>query len=259
MNLFFNVVSMNRQIERSKKGYTFLLSMVNCYLVEYNYLDYRKALDLQNRVRTIKENDRTYDDFLMILQHNPVFTLGKQGTRDEIIVPDEILIKEGIDVVSVKRGGKVTYHGPGQLVAYFLLDLVKRKISVPDFVWRMEQTIIDTLAYYGIAGDRREGYPGVWVKNRGIMTKVAAVGARASKQITSHGLALNVNTNMDHFQMIIPCGISEFQPISMKQILEKELDMKDIYHQYAKVFAKVFEAELVPLKEEEFEMRLEND
>ncbi len=230
--------------------------MDTCYFVEYDYLDYKKALMLQSQIRVIKETNREYDDFLMVLQHNPVFTLGKRGKREDIIVSDEILEKEGIEVIITDRGGKVTYHGPGQIVGYFLLDLIRAKLSIPDFVWGMEQTVIETIKHEMIIGFRREGFPGIWVKNNGIPAKIAAVGAKASKKITSHGLALNVNTNMNHFQMIIPCGIKEFTPMSMEQLIGKRLDMKEIYHFFEKAFETVFERKLIQLKSEKFEERI---
>lgn len=218
------------------------INMVNiCYLVKYKQLDYVASLELQNKIRGIKEGDRTFNDFVFLLQHNPVFTIGRQGTRAEILVSNDILKSERISTVNVERGGKVTYHGSGQLVVYLLLDLIKNKLSVPDFVWKMEETVIKTIQKWEIKGKRRKNHPGVWVKIDGIDRKIAAIGARASKKITSHGLALNVNTNMKHFEMIIPCGIKSNPPISMKQILNWEIEMTEVYNTYERIFEDVFQ------------------
>ena len=227
--------------------------MRKCYLVEYDLLEYRYSLDLQQRIRTIKENDSDYANFLLVLQHNPVFTIGKKGSREDILVTDEILKEEGIDVVDVRRGGEVTYHGPGQLVGYFHLNLTRLSLSVDQFVWNMEETLIELLKGYKIEGWREEGYPGVWVNFQGRKWKLAAVGARASKMITSHGLALNVNTIMDHFRLIVPCGITEFEPISMKQLLGKSLDIKKIYKKFEKAFERIFNLELEKITENQLE------
>lgn len=233
--------------------------MKKCYLVEYDYIEYRKSLKLQQDIRLIKEEDRDFDNFLLVLQHNPVFTIGKKGSRDDILATEEILQKEGIDVIEVIRGGEVTYHGPGQLVGYFLLNLSRLSISVDQFVWDMEEILIQLLQEYGIEGWRKEGYPGVWLNYQGRPWKIAAVGARASKLITSHGLALNVNTNMDHFRLIVPCGITEYEPISMEKILGKKLDIKEIYKKFERLFESIFEIELEQISNEELEKRIKTN
>jgi lipoyl(octanoyl) transferase len=227
--------------------------MRNCYLVEYNLFEYRKSLNLQQKLRAIKENNRDFADFLLVLQHNPVFTIGKRGTRDDILAPEKILQNEGIDVIEVKRGGEVTYHGPGQLVGYFHLNLSRAKTSVDQFIWKMEEILIRILKKYKIEGWRMEGYPGVWVDYQRRKWKMAAIGARVSKMITSHGLALNINTNMDHFRMIVPCGITEYEPISMKQVLNESLVIKEIYEIFEKVFEEVFEMKLEKISINKFE------
>ncbi len=233
--------------------------MRKCYLVEYDYLEYRKSLELQQAVRSFKEENRDYDNFLLVLQHNPVFTIGKRGSRDDILATEDILKNEGIDVIEVRRGGEVTYHGPGQLVGYFLLNLAKLNISVDKFVGNMEEILIQLLKGYGLEGWRKEGYPGVWLNYQGRPWKIAAVGARVSKLITSHGLALNVNTNMDHFRLIVPCGITEYEPISMEKILGKKLDIKEVYSKFEQLFESIFEIKLEEITDQEFEKRIKKD
>ncbi|TET77323.1 MAG: lipoyl(octanoyl) transferase LipB [Candidatus Heimdallarchaeota archaeon] len=233
--------------------------MRKCYLVEYNLLEYRYSLDLQQRIRTKKENDGEFANFLLVLQHNPIFTIGKKGSRDDILATNEILEEEEIDIIEVRRGGEVTYHGSGQLVGYFHLNLIKLNMGVDQFVWSMEETLIELLKEYKIEGWRKEGYPGVWVDYQGRKWKLAAIGARASKRITSHGLALNVNTNMDHFRLIIPCGITEYEPISMKQVLGKSLDIKEIYEKFERSFEKIFNLKLEKITENQLEEMIKRD
>ena len=230
--------------------------MRKCYLVEYDYLEYRHSLKLQLNVRSIKEENRDFDNFLLVLQHNPVFTIGKRGSREDILATEEILENEGIDVLEVKRGGEVTYHGPGQLVGYFLLNLAKLGISVDQFVWNMEEILVQLLREYKIEGWRKEGYPGVWTNYQGRPWKLAAVGARVSKLITSHGLALNVNTNMDHFRLIVPCGITEYEPISMAKVLGNKLDIKEVYKKFEQLFETIFDIKLEQITDKEFEKRI---
>lgn len=233
--------------------------MRKCYLVEYNLLEYRYSLDLQQRIRSIKENNSGFANFLLVLQHNPIFTIGKKGSREDILATNEILEEEEIDIIEVRRGGEVTYHGPGQLVGYFHLNLIKLNMGVDQFVWSMEETLIELLKEYKIEGWRKKGFPGVWVDYQGRKWKLAAIGARASKRITSHGLALNVNTNMDHFRLIIPCGITEYEPISMKQILGKSLDIKEIYEKFARIFEKIFSLKLEKITENQLEEMIKKD
>ncbi|MHA1202874.1 MAG: lipoyl(octanoyl) transferase LipB [Candidatus Heimdallarchaeaceae archaeon] len=155
--------------------------------------------------------------------------------------------------------GEVTYHGPGQLVGYFLLNLAKLHISVDKFVWNMEEILIQLLREYGIEGWRKEGYPGAWINHQGRPWKIAAVGARASKLITSHGLALNVNTNMNHFRLIVPCGITEYEPISMEKVLGKKLDIKEVYRKLEQLFETIFEIKLEQITDTELEKRIKEN
>jgi lipoate-protein ligase B len=227
--------------------------MRNCFLVEYKSLEYRKSLDLQKQLRERKESNRDFDDFLLVLQHNHVFTIGRKGSKEDILAPENLLKEEGIDVVNVKRGGEVTYHGPGQLIGYLHLNLSRANLSVDQFVWNMEEVLIQLLDIYGIKGWRLEGYPGVWINHQARKWKIASIGARASKMISSHGLALNINTDMEHFQMIVPCGITKFSPISMKQVLEKTLSITEIYNKFEQSFEKIFKMKLVKIASDKLE------
>ena len=138
-------------------------------------------------------------------------------------------------------------------MGYILLNLTRAKTSVDQFIWKMEEILIMLLKIYEIEGWRKEGYPGVWTDYQKRKWKIAAIGARVSKMITSHGLALNVNTDMDHFRMIVPCGITEYEPISMKQVLNKSLVMKDVYENFENTFEEVFDMKLEKISINKFE------
>jgi len=143
-----------------------------------------------------QRRDAGSPDELWLLEHPPVFTLGLAGRREHLLAPG------GIPVVATDRGGQVTYHGPGQLVAYAMLDLRRRALGVKEMVRRLEQAAIDVLAHYGIAGERRAGMPGVYVDG----AKIAAVGLRVARGCSYHGLALNVDLDLEPFSRIDPCG-----------------------------------------------------
>jgi len=226
--------------------------MFNCYLVEYlQPMDYRKILSMQQKIRCLKENDYNFPEFLMVLQHTHVFTLGKNAKDENILIPGDAAKERGIDIVRIKRGGDVTYHGPGQLVGYFLLNLNKIGVTIKNFVWKMEETIIKTLQVFNIAAFRMREYPGVWVKDNNELGKIAAVGARASKMITTHGVALNVNTDMHFFDLIIPCGIKKYKPTSMENILGTKINIEKVYQSFEKAFEDIFNARLIQISEDE--------
>jgi len=226
--------------------------MFDCYLLEYlEATDYKRILHLQQQIRSIKEKKADFPDFLMVLQHNNVFTLGRNANEANILVSKQIAKEKGIDIIKVDRGGDVTYHGPGQLVGYFLLNLTKLGISIKDFVWKMEEVLIQTLVNFNIIGFRLKGYPGVWVNKDNTLKKIAAVGARASHMITSHGVALNVNTDMEFFKLIVPCGIKRYPPTSMRELLGKKVDMHKVYAFFESAFSAVFNANLKKISEEE--------
>ncbi len=235
-----------------------MLQMKECFIVDFDFLDYDQALDFQTKIRTYKEKNRSSDNYVLLLQHNHVFTLGKRGNEQDILVKPEILEREQIKVIKIERGGQVTYHGPGQFVAYFLLDLLDIRISVKDFVWKMEEIIIKILKEHKIEGFREVDYPGVWVVNEEKKEKIAAIGAQATNKITSHGFALNVNTNMNYFNMIVPCGITQHMPTSMQQLLYKKIDINEIYFLFRNKFEEVFNIKLNLLQINEFKERVAN-
>jgi lipoyl(octanoyl) transferase len=196
-------------------------------------IDYEDALRLQNRLAEARGEERI-GDTLLLLQHPPVITMGKSGKVQNVLAPQAIQEK-GIKVIFTDRGGDVTYHGPGQMVIYPILNLHLHGLSVPGYVWKLEETMIRLLDRFGIKARRIEKLRGIWVENE----KVAALGVHLSRWISKHGLALNVNTNLDPFDLINPCGTGK-RATSMARILGRDLPMEEIETLIIQCFADVF-------------------
>jgi len=193
--------------------------------------DYQEALLLKNTqikwaARQNEQDLKTSqtEHRLLMVEHNPVFTLGKSGKREHVLVSEEQLKNLGIEFFHINRGGDVTYHGLQQIVGYPILDLDKFKTDLGWYLRSLEQVIIDVMAEYGLKGERSEGETGVWLQPEDpfMARKICAMGIKCSRWITMHGFALNVNTDLSHFEFIVPCGIQGKTVTS----LEKELGHK---------------------------------
>lgn len=181
-------------------------------------------------------------DTLLLLEHPPVITLGvktRQGPN-HIIASGEELAREGVTVHETGRGGDVTYHGPGQLVGYPIFDLKPDRCDVHQYVRDIEEVLIRALREFGITGARVQGLSGVWVGAAGRERKIAAIGVRISRWITSHGFALNVATDLHHFRLIVPCGIADRGVTSMEQELGRPVPMPDVEAAIVRAFEEVF-------------------
>ena len=185
---------------------------------------------------------------LIICEHNPVYTLGKSGSLDHLLFSTQELDERGIEYYPINRGGDITYHDPGQLTVYPIFDLENFYKDVHRYVRELEMVVIDLLSKYGINGLHNEGYTGVWVKHEDeSLHKVCAIGIHISKWVSLHGIALNVNTDLDYFEGIVPCGISESNRAvsSMSQLLGKPIDMERIKLELKESFAAVFKLEYI--------------
>jgi lipoyl(octanoyl) transferase len=184
---------------------------------------------------------------LLLVEHNPVFTLGKSGKREHVLVSEEQLKNLGIEFFHINRGGDVTYHGLQQIVGYPILDLDKFKTDLGWYLRSLEQVIIDVLAEYGLKGERSAGETGVWLEpNDPFMArKICAMGIKCSRWITMHGFALNVNTDLSHFEFIVPCGIQGKTVTSLEKELGHKLNYQDVKEKVKKHFQLIFDCELV--------------
>jgi len=177
--------------------------MRNAYLLDLPRTDYLEALTLQRQAVEARKRGRLDRDMVILIEHPPVFTLGRRGGRDNLLVSEEDLRAKKIAVVPIERGGDITYHGPGQLVAYPIIDLVGGDIKVVDFVNRLESAMIETAAHWGVEARGDAANRGVWVEGR----KLGSIGITVRRGVTFHGLALNVTTDLTPFTWINPCGI----------------------------------------------------
>ena len=208
-------------------------------------IDYQQALDLQ---RELVEQRKRGDigDQLLLLEHPHVITLGvkTRSDRSHILESEESLSAQGVAVFETGRGGDVTYHGPGQLVGYPIVDLKPDRCDVHRYVRDLEEVLIQSVGEFGIAARRIDGLTGIWVGPAGHEAKLAAIGVRISRWVTSHGFALNVNTDLSRFGLIVPCGIADKGVTSMAQLLSRPIAMDEVAAVVAKRFAAVFAAEL---------------
>ncbi len=184
-------------------------------------IKYQKVWGLQQELHK-KRIANEVPDTLLLLEHPPVFTLGKRDCSADILSTPEDIAADGIKIIQTNRGGKITYHGPGQLVCYFIFNI--KQTGVKKFVWILEEACLQTLAEYGIQASRDQKNPGIWIENN----KIAAVGLHVNNHVTQHGLALNVSCNLNHYQHIIACGINQRGQTSMHCLLNKKPAMSEV-------------------------------
>ncbi len=216
--------------------------------------DYQESLLAKNtQIKSIarEKGENVMDSitehrFLMV-EHPPVFTLGKNGKREHVLVSEDQLQKLGIEFFHINRGGDITYHGLQQIVGYPILDLDKFKTDLGWYLRSLEQVIIDTIAEYGLKGERSSGETGVWLapENPFMARKICAMGIKCSRWITMHGFALNVNTDLSHFEYIVPCGIQGKTVTSLEKELGKKVDYQEVKEKIKKHFARIFDCELI--------------
>jgi len=201
-------------------------------------IGYDEALALQRELVEQRRTD-TVPDLLLLLEHPPVITLGVRSeiARANVVATDERLADLGIAVHETGRGGDVTYHGPGQVVGYPIIDLRPDRCDVHNYVRDLEDVMIRTCADYGVTAGRISGLSGTWVGAE----KIGAIGIRISRWITSHGFAFNVSTNLDHFRLIVPCGISDRGVTSLEKVTQRSISMREVEDTIVRRFADVFE------------------
>ncbi len=220
-------------------------------------IDYKAAWDFQEKLfneatalklynRTHPENQKEIKNHLLFCEHPHVYTLGKSGDSAHLLVNETELKDNQATFYKINRGGDITYHGPGQIVAYPILDLDQFFTDIHKYLRYLEEAVILTLSEYGIEAGRVEGLTGVWIDfaNPLKARKICAMGVRCSRWITMHGLALNVNTNLDYFNNIVPCGISDKKVSSMALELGENIDMEQVQEKLKKHLCTLFHIEL---------------
>lgn len=173
------------------------------WVVRQGVTRYAEILELQRRLAAARITGEVSQDVLLLLEHEPVVTLGRSSKDKNVVASKDFLASRGVELFDVERGGDVTFHGPGQLVGYPIIDLKRHKQDLHWYLRQLEQALISTLAQFGVAAERNSGYTGVWTGGR----KIASIGVHARDWVTWHGIALNVNNDLSFFDMIVPCGI----------------------------------------------------
>ncbi|WP_312765592.1 lipoyl(octanoyl) transferase LipB [Epilithonimonas sp.] len=205
----------------------------------------KQNLDIKIHNREDPEDLKTTENHLLFVEHPHVYTLGKSGHEENLLANENKLKEIEATYVKVNRGGDITYHGFGQIVGYPILDLENFYTDIHRYMRDLEEVIIRTIAEYGLKGERSPGETGVWFDvGKPYARKICAMGVKASRWVTIHGFALNVNTDMRYFEYIIPCGITDKQVTSMKRELEREVDFEEVKQKIKKHFADVFGCEL---------------
>jgi lipoyl(octanoyl) transferase len=213
---------------------------MTCHVEQLGLVDYADGLCLQ-RERVAARKAGTIPDTLLLLDHPHVYTLGRNAKKDNILLSAEQLTARGVQVFEIDRGGDVTYHGPGQLVGYPILDLTQHRRDIAWYMRSLEEVLIAVARDYGIEAGRLAGAPGVWVGN----DKLAAMGVHISRWVTSHGFAFNVNTDLRYFDWIVPCGLRDKGVTSLQKLLGRRVEMGEVIERVVGHFGKVFELKMV--------------
>ena len=221
-------------------------------------IDYKEAWDFQEKLfkanvdakienRRAEKTITNTTSHLLFCEHPHVYTLGKSGDENHLLLSENMLKQKGATYYKINRGGDITYHGPGQIVGYPILDLDFFFTDIHKYLRFLEEMIILTLAEYGIKAGRSEGFTGVWIDadNPLKARKISAMGVRCSRWITMHGFAFNVNTNLDYFNNIVPCGITDKQVTSLEKELNRKVDVNEVKQKLKRHFTQLFEAEFI--------------
>jgi len=211
--------------------------------VELTVMEYGKTLELQHQLVRARKERFLAEDTVLFLEHFPVFTLGRRGGLENLTIPREFLEGRGIPVFQAERGGNITFHAPGQLVVYPILDLEAAKLGVIDYVTALEEVMIRTAAQWGVKAGRNAINRGVWVGNR----KLGSVGVAIRRGVAFHGLAFNVNLALEPFSWIFPCGLQDVQMTSLELELGREVSMNSVRPAARKHMEAVFGVEFVPV------------
>ena len=210
-------------------------------------IEYKEAWDYQEKLfgkaQEEKKAGRKPENHLLFCEHHPVFTLGKSGAGQNLLINEEMLREKGIGFYRNNRGGDITFHGPGQIVGYPILDLEQYGMGVKKYIFSLEEAVIETLQRYGIKAGRLEGATGVWLdQDTPGARKICAIGVKASRFITMHGFAFNVNTDLSYYQYINPCGFTDKGVTSMEAELGGKQDFEEVKSVLKKILTEIFQA-----------------
>ena len=230
--------------------------MRSCSIVDLGLIRYAEAWELQKRVVAARKAG-AIEDVLLFCEHQHVITLGRSGNRANLLASENVLRQKGVEYFATSRGGDITYHGPGQIVGYPILNLGSIRRDVVWYVRMLEEAMIRATAEFAIAARRETGKTGIWVGENAGAEKLAAIGVHISRWVTSHGFAYNVATDLRFFDLIVPCGIAERKATSLEKLLDRRVTQQEVQPHLAKYFGEVFELEMRVVSIEEFQEQLD--
>ncbi|HWG59797.1 MAG TPA: lipoyl(octanoyl) transferase LipB [Candidatus Acidoferrales bacterium] len=213
-----------------------------CWVAEMGIIPYERACELQRRLVELRKGAEI-PDVLLLCEHPHTITLGRNGSQDHLLASGGVLRQLNVEFYPTNRGGDITYHGPGQIVGYPILDLTRHRRDVRWFVEQLEETMIRTSADFSVKTRRAEGMHGAWVETPGGMEKIGALGVHLSRWVTSHGFAYNVSTDLRYFDLIVPCGLAGMRATSLERATGRTMDSEEVRGRIVAHFADAFDAE----------------
>ncbi len=230
--------------------------MAQALQVDLGLISYAAACELQKRIVAARKLG-AIEDVLLFCEHPPVITQGRNGKREHVLAGENVLRQKGVEFFETSRGGDVTYHGPGQIVVYPILNLGAIRRDVVWYVRMLEEAMIRATAEFGITAGREAGKTGVWVGEGKTSEKLAAIGIHISRWVTSHGLAYNVATDLRNFDLIVPCGIVDRKPTSLEKLLGRRVELQEVKPKLATHLGEIFGLELQQVSRAELLEKLE--
>ncbi len=211
--------------------------------------DYKESWDYQqelfDKIVSQKQNSAETENFLLFCEHPNVYTLGRSGNVNNLLIQESFLKQIQATFYKIDRGGDITYHGPGQIVGYPILNLEILHLTLKNYIFRLEETIIRTLKNFHLNAERLNGATGVWLTDNNLVRKICAIGVKASRMVTMHGFAFNINTNLQYFNYINPCGFVDKGVTSISNELSQVVDIEEVKNILKKHFSEIFEIELI--------------
>ncbi len=227
-----------------------------CPIVDLRLIGYAEALGFQKRTVAARKAG-VIEDMLLLCEHPHVITQGRNGKREHLLVSDHVLRQKGVEYYETSRGGDITYHGPGQIVGYPILNLGAIRRDVVWYVRTLEEAMIRATAEFGITAERVRGKTGIWVRTGNTEEKLAAIGVHISRWVTSHGFAYNVSTDLRNFELIVPCGIADRRATSLEKLLGRNIEQKEVAPRIAKHLGELFGLEMRESSKKELLEKLE--
>jgi len=226
-----------------------------CWIIDVGLIGYAASVELQHRIVEARKRSGV-PDVLVLCEHPHVITLGRNGKRENLRASDRLLAQMNVEFHPTDRGGDITYHGPGQIVGYPIVDLAEHRRDIRWYVEQLEEVMIRASADFGIAAQRSERGHGIWVDAPGGEEKLAALGVHLSRWVTSHGFAYNVSTDLRYFDLIVPCGISDRRATSLERILGHAISIDDVRSRLARHFGEVFNREMILATRDQLEQAI---